>query len=410
MSLPTVAAHVRVIGAGLAGLSCAVRLAAAGRRVTVYEAAGHAGGRCRSYRDVKLERRIDNGNHLLLSGNRSVFAYLDEIGAADSLIAPEGDGFPFFDLQNDRCWTVPVGLGCLLKVPGGRLRDYLGGLRLYRAGRGATVSGLLDNKTPVYRNFWEPLTVGILNIRAEEGAACLMGAVLKETIGQGAAACRPRVVREGLSESFVDPALARLKDRVMFNRRLRSLDFGADRVDALNFGDEKVVMAEGESVVLAAPPLVAAALLPGLTVPNDNRAIVNGHFRLEKKREGVSMLGMVGGIGQWLFVRGDVASVTVSAADDLADRTEEIIARSLWAEVAVALGLGGAPLPLYRIVKEKRATFAQTPEQIKHRPGVETAWKNLYLAGDWTDTGLPATIEGAVRSGHAAAGKVLASG
>ncbi|OHC76152.1 MAG: hypothetical protein A3G18_06570 [Rhodospirillales bacterium RIFCSPLOWO2_12_FULL_58_28] len=407
MASPVSVDHVHVIGAGLAGLSCAVRLVAAGRRVTVYESAGHAGGRCRSYRDSRLERRIDNGNHLLLSGNRSAFAYLSEIGSADSLVAPDGDGFPFLDLQDGRRWTVPVGLRCLLKVPGGRWRDYLGGFGLYQAGGEATVAGLLDRRAPVYRNFWEPLAMGILNISAEEGAAHLMGAVLKEIIGQGLAACRPRIVREGLSESFVDPALARLKDRLLFNRRLRSLEFAADKVSALNFGDEKSALAEGESVVLAVPPTVAGALVPGLTVPGDSRAIVNGHFRLDSGREGVSMLGMVGGVGQWLFVRGDIASVTVSAAAGLVDETEEDIARSLWAEVAVALGLGEAPLPPYRIVKEKRATFAQTPEQIKLRPGAVTAWKNLYLAGDWTDTGLPATIEGAVRSGHTAASKAL---
>ncbi len=108
-------------------------------------------------------------------------------------------------------------------------------------------------------------------------------------------------------------------------------------------------------------------------------------------------------------MRGDVASVTVSAADALAEQAGEDIARTLWREVSRALDLGDTPLPAHRVVKEKRATFAQTPEQVKRRPGVRTEWPNLFLAGDWTDTGLPATIEGTILSGRTASEAILNS-
>ncbi len=423
---------VHVIGAGLAGLSCAVRIDAAGLNVTVHEAAGYAGGRCRSYLDSKLDRRIDNGNHLLLSGNRSALAYLSEIGAADSLVAPEGagvagappalkiggtppcvpPGFAFLDLENGGRWTVPAGLSCLLRVPGGRFRDYLDGFRLSRAGPGATVAGILDVEAPVFRNFWEPLCVGVLNISAEEGAASLMAAVLGETLGLGAAACSPRVVREGLSESFILPALKKLENKVLFNHRLKSIELSVDKAASLDFGGgDNVVLGDGDHVVLAVPPLTAADLIPGLEAPRGSRAIVNAHFLMEEKRSsvsaGVSLLGLVGGVSHWLFVRGGIASVTISAADHLAGESNEVLAGRLWPEVAMALGLGGAPMPPVRIVKEKRATFAQTPEEIMRRPGPVTKWRNLLLAGDWTNTGLPATIEGAIRSGQNAAAEII---
>ena len=185
--------------------------------------------------------------------------------------------------------------------------------------------------------------------------------------------------------------------------------FESDRVAGLDFGGNPVAVAPGDCVVLAVPPAGAAALVPGIVTPGTSRAIVNGHFRLATRREDLGFLGLVGGTCQWLFVRGDIASVTVSAADALADEPSAAIAGRFWADVTRALGLGDAPLPLHRIVKEKRATFAQTPEEVARRPGTRTAWRNLCLAGDWTDTGLPATIEGAVRSGRTAADAVLST-
>ena len=120
-------------------------------------------------------------------------------------------------------------------------------------------------------------------------------------------------------------------------------------------------------------------------------------------------IGLIGGVAQWLFVRDDIASVTVSAADALAAESAEVIARKTWNDVAAALGLERDALPTYRILKERRATFAQTPEEMRRRPSVHAgrdAFANVYLAGDWVDTGLPATIEGAVRSGYMAASAI----
>ena len=151
-------------------------------------------------------------------------------------------------------------------------------------------------------------------------------------------------------------------------------------------------------------------MLPGVRVPSESRAIVNAHFRLARPAvppDGSPFLGVIGGSAQWVFVRGDVASVTVSAADAMLDVASEDLAAVLWADVTRALEIADAPLPPFRIVKERRATFAQTPGQVALRPAARTRYANLYLAGDWTDTGLPATIESAVRSGHTAAKLIL---
>jgi hypothetical protein len=118
------------------------------------------------------------------------------------------------------------------------------------------------------------------------------------------------------------------------------------------------------------------------------------------------IIGVVNAATEWLFAFPGRLSVTISAADRLLDTPREELAPKIWAEVAAIAGLPNA-MPPWQIVRERRATFAATPAQDAKRPGPRTAWSNLVLAGDWTQTGLPATIEGAIRSGNRAADLVV---
>lgn len=118
-------------------------------------------------------------------------------------------------------------------------------------------------------------------------------------------------------------------------------------------------------------------------------------------------MGLTGGTAQWVFVRGTIASVTVSAANALLDQPADMLLTALWRDICGALGHLATPQPPGRIVKERRATFRQDPKGALHRPKARTQWSNLVLAGDWTDTGLPATIEGSIRSGRIAAAVLL---
>ncbi|MCB2099679.1 MAG: hydroxysqualene dehydroxylase HpnE [Rhodobacterales bacterium] len=411
--------RVHIIGAGLAGLSCGVRLAERGVPVTLYESAQHAGGRCRSFHDEAMGCRIDNGNHLMMSGNRATMDYLDLIGAQGTLAGPARAEFPFLDTVSGRRWTVRPNAGPIpwwilvhgRRVPRASVQSYLQGIRFLFAGKNHTVADCLDMHTILFRRFWEPFVVAALNADPEEASARLMAPVVMETFARGEKACRPRLVREGLSESLIDPALDYIQRHgglVQMGARLRGLNMDGDRIGALDIaGQDPVALGPGDAVVLAVPPAPAADLVPGLTVPRGNRAIVNAHFRLDGPPKEPTLMGIIGRTAQWIFQRGNVVSVTVSAADLLAEETNEEIANRIWPEVTRIIGLGQAPLPAHRVVKEKRATFAQIPSEVQRRPGTVTNWSNLYLAGDWTDTGLPATIEGAIRSGAKAAGLAM---
>jgi squalene-associated FAD-dependent desaturase len=409
-------ARTYVIGAGLSGLAAAVKLAERGIDVTLCEGAGQAGGRCRSFYDDVLGCLIDNGNHLLLSGNTSAMSYLALIGAQNTIAGPAKAVFPFLDLETGERWTVEPGkspvplwiFDAQRRVPGTKPAQYGASLKLFLASRKATVEAALGGTGALYRRFWEPLAVAVLNTPADRAAARLLIPVLLETFARGEAACRPRIVRDGLSESLVAPALAYLARHhatLRFGERLVGIDSAGGRVTALRFAKGTQALETGDAVVLALPPAGAAAMLPGLPVPTESFPIVNVHYRLSQPVNAgaePSLLGLVGGVAHWLFIRGRIVSVTISAAEPLVQEPAEAIAEKVWHDVARALRLS-EPLPPHRVVKERRATFAQTPSALAQRPPSRTALANLALAGDWTDTGLPATIEGAIRSGFKAA-------
>ena len=412
---------VHIIGAGISGLSAAVRLSNANYKVHVHEATQQAGGRCRSYFDAATNLTIDNGNHLLLSGNRHAVAYAKSIGTEAGLVGPKRAQFPFVDISTGRRWQLDLGDSRLplwvfdkgRRVPDTGLRDYLALMPLIWAGTDKLVGNAIPCEGTLYQRLVQPLLLAALNVDPPEGSAGLAGAIVRETLLAGGQACRPLIARDGLSSVLIEPAIKLLQDNgatVQFGHELRRFSMSADKVGELNFGDDTITLAPEDAVVLAVPPRAAASLLPGLKTPGKFRAIVNAHFRFDPPKDAPAILGVVGGLVEWLFAFPGRLSVTISNGDRLVDMPREELAQAIWRDVCNAAGVQGdlPPLPPWQIVRERRATFEATPEQNALRPGPVTAFKNLFLAGDWTDTGLPATIEGSVRSGDRAADLVLA--
>jgi squalene-associated FAD-dependent desaturase len=329
------------------------------------------------------------------------------------LIGPAHAEFSFVDLASHERWMLRFNDGRLplwifdsrRRVPGTGMLDYLPLRRLLNPAPGKAVGEVIACDGPVYKRLVEPLLLAALNIDPPHGAARLASAVVRETLGAGGRACRPLLARDGLGPTLIGPALAALAQRgggLRLEHQLHAMHFADERIEALEFGGETVALAPDDAVILAVPPYAAAALVNGLDVPNEFRAIVNAHFRIEPPSGATPILGVLNGMVEWIFTFPGRVSVTISAADRLLDTARDVLAKSIWDEVASVTGLPAA-LPPWQIVRERRATFAATPAQDARRPGAQTRWRNLVLAGDWTDTGLPATIESAIRSGHRAA-------
>jgi phytoene dehydrogenase-like protein len=403
-------AAVHVVGAGVAGLVCVLRLADAGRPVVLHEATPGAGGRCRSLPDGG-----DNGTHALVGGNRAALRFLERIGARAGWVEPEPEGLPVFDLSTGRAARValsPLGWTAAgLRPAGVSLGALLALARCALPWRDRPVADVMARHPEFHRGFVEPLTVAALNTPAAEASSRRLGAVLLRAGGRAGA--RLLVAREGLGPDMVEPALAALRSAgadVRFGARLRRVAVEGGRAAALEFEGEAVPLDGGRAAVLALPPWEASRLLPGLAVPLAHAPIVNLHFA-HRTPGPVRFLGLLGALCQWVLVRPEGVSVTVSAGDAEAREDASALAPRAWAEVrraALAFGLAGAwpeaPAPC-RVVKERRATPRHVPGRPPRPP--RRPLLNLALAGDWTHPALPATIEASVLSGEAAARAVL---
>ncbi len=411
---------VHIIGGGLAGLSAAVDLAARGIAIAVYEATDQAGGRCRSYDDAQSGMRIDNGTHILLSGNTAALGFLDRIGATKLVSGAARARFPFSDLgPSRRRWTLDLGAGRLplwmfdgrRRAPDTRARDYLTLARLMWPAPDQALRGIVACKGPAYEQVIRPLLLAALNTEPSDASSDLVRAVVKGSIAQGGGSCRPYLAPRGLSAAFVEPAIAYLENKgglLHFGHQLRRCIVTADSVTGLDFGAGVVPVHPQDAVVLAIPPWAARSIIPQIKAPDEFRAIVNAHFRITPPRGLEPMIGILNGTAEWIFFFEDRICATISGADRFMKHTKDELASMIWQDVQRVAGVP-AELPPWQVVRERRATFAATPAQNAKRPGMRTAWRNLALAGDWTDTGLPATIESAVRSGSRAAAFVMQS-
>ncbi|KGB91461.1 FAD binding domain protein [Burkholderia multivorans] len=407
---------VHVIGAGLAGLSAAVELQRRGRRIVLHDAHAHAGGRCRSWFDSTLGTTVDSGLHRVFAGQAATQRYLRTIGAADQLTGPSSSEFPVVDLASQQRWTLRFGnrrwpswlFDATARAPGTTPLDYasLASLAFARTGRSLAQTMRCDGV--LWERWLRPHFLRVLNVEPRHATAELARAALCGTLAAGGPGCRPLVARHGLGSAFVEPALRMLQHggaQIRLRSRLDALEFGArgNAVDALAAGGQRIDLAPGDAVVLAVPPDVAQPLVPDLAAPDAFGAVATAYFAAEPPPGAPLDTTVINGVADAVRTGESQLAATVHDAGRWLDLPREALARRLWEDVARVTGANAAVVPPWQLVVEPRAGFAAVPSQEMKRPAVRTRWTNLVLAGDWIATGLPATIEGAIRSGQQAA-------
>lgn len=427
--------QIHIIGGGLAGLAAAVSLSQrSDAQVILYESSPSLGGRARSFYDAHLDRTIDNGNHLILSGNEAVFKYLNLIDATNSLMGSGYPLFPFVDLEEDKRWDLLLSKGrfpwwiffAKHRVPDFKFPELFALWKLLKADTQQTVADCLVNGQ-LARRLLKPFAVSALNTSCDAGSALLLGSVVRQSMMKGGKACIPYFPKEGLSETFVQPALSLIAlqgGKIHTKSRLSELHVHEGKIDYFVMNNEKIEVGPQDKVVLALSAHVAeqilGALCPKVKVPNQFESILNLHYavnpnlRVKGSVDKAKFVGVIGGISEWIFIKPGVISVTVSAANRFIGCQHENLASLIWQEVYEVLSpfvqtFLPEAIPHYRLLWEKRASFVATVEQNHRRPSCYTPYQNLFLAGDWVATGLPATIEGAIRSGFGAAEAVFSS-
>lgn len=439
--------RVIIAGGGLAGLAAAVRLSEHPLNVLLLESAPRLGGRAWSFPHAYSSGEVDNGQHVMMGCYRDTLDYLARIGRTHFIERRRGLALQFLHADGRRAvlqagrlphpfGQVPAFFRFRLLTAGSRLRILRVAARL-RSLRGKELDALdamdaaswlrsLGQRDDAMRCFWQPLVLATMNTEPGRASAKLLAVVLREIFLRDAEAADILLPRKGLSSVFVDSAREILEKRgcdIRLKSGVERLMTEDDSVTGVRLADGTVHSAE--AVIGALPPWALQRIfersesraLPAIDferfVPSP---IVSVHVWLRGGLDSGPMTGLLDTTLQWVFEKGGDGdgsrhySCTISAAAArVMDMNEEDLRALLLRELRILRpDLREQDILRVLAVREKRATFLPLPGMERVRPATRCGMSGLYLAGDWTATGMPATIEGAIRSGYTAADAVTA--
>jgi squalene-associated FAD-dependent desaturase len=440
--------EVLIVGGGFAGLAAAVALAKAGRRVCLLEQKPHLGGRARSFVDPQSGSVVDNGQHLLMGCYHSTLEFLKEIGTLDRIAWQPNLRVHFVEpggkLTTLSCPNLPSPWHLLAGVLRSNSFNWSEKLQIARLGRRLekerkAVDGArqltveewltrLGQSERVRRNFWDLISIAALNEDPRRAAAAIFARILKLALFTSPADSRLAIPRAGLSECYTEAARAFIEARGGRIETGRSI-----KVLCINRGVcDGVLLAEGEkiaaaSIVSAVPWYEFIRLVPGDLLRSEPyftsilalrpAPIISINFWFDRAITDLDFVGLRGTTIQWLFNRSRIPGSGENAIALVLSGAHQHVVRAKEELLAVALRDLAELFPESRaakvlhslVIKERFATFSPCVGVDELRPSAKSPIRGLYLAGDWTATGLPATIEGAVQSGYAAAREILQS-
>lgn len=420
-----------VVGGGLAGLSAAVSLTKKNIHVHLIEASPKFGGRAYSFLDEESGNEIDNGQHLLLGCYYETIEFIKSIGATSLFnfqkqleinfvprdkikyqLKPTELPYPlglFFGLLNYDALSIADKIKIILliaQLPFIQSEKYL---------NISVEDWLIDQSQSrnCIKSFWEIIAVGALNSKLKDASAKIFIDILKIIFLKGSDASAMIIPKVGLSKAFVDPAINFLKNNnAELSLSEKLLEISITKNKAVAVRTDKSSINEFDAVVLAIPSYALSRINEkNLIIENDRTdlttsSIVTLHLWLKENKLKKPFYAFIDSRLHWVFNHGEYITTVTSNADELIEKSQEELFSIISAELFVYLGIIGENISRYKIIKEKRATFIPNRENLLKRPFAKTKLENVFLAGDWTNTGLPATIEGAIKSGNTAAEEV----
>ena len=358
---------VHIVGMGISGLSAAFYLTKSNvDDIALYDAAARPGGRCHSFFDKKLNALIDNGTHLMLGANKALLEMLDTCPSPTPL-KKCGNDITFFKKDGS----------------------------FFRINTAHPFRSML--KMPV---IFPLLCESVMNTPVRQADMSLFFKTALKCFGKNNGEIR--LADPSLSDCVIKPVVDFLKNKnVSFNFSKRLLEI---KNKTLFFAKSvPIELNSNDKVILATDPENLSRLLP-TAKKMPFQTIVNIHYKARIKPENnPDFAGLVGMTAHWFFIKRDILSVTISAANSLMEKfSPDTLACLVWNELSPLLNLP-KQIPDYRIICEKRATVLQTKAVNRLRLKTDIGSDFIFLAGDTTKTGLPCTMEGSVRSGYDAA-------
>lgn len=419
--------RIIVIGGGFAGLSAAVYLIKAGHKVELIEASPKLGGRAYSFRDDISGTIVDNGQHIFMGCYKETLKFLRLIGADKNFIYQENLKVNFLNeqrrlyrLESTRLFyplNLFFGLLNFEALPFiDRLKLLKFFLKIYFYSeeelKTLSVHQWLETEGQnevIRKTFWDFIAIGALNTNVNKASAKVFADILKEIFFRGNKAATIVLPAYGLTESYCNEA----KNYIEKNGSSIHLSEQVISCEILHNEINKVITSKRTlsdfNYVISCIPWFALEKLykdESINLNFEHSAILTIHIWLSESKLKEDFYGLIGSPIHWIFTHKDFITIVSSDANELIEKTKEELFEMAAVELKKYTGIERDEIKSYKIIKEKRSTFVPDNESLDKRPGTRTKIKNLFLAGDWVNTGLPSTIESAVKSGRLAAKEI----
>jgi squalene-associated FAD-dependent desaturase len=421
-----------IIGGGISGLTAASILSSKNIDIFLIESSPKLGGRTYSFTDKETETEIDNGQHILMGCYKDTHTFLNLIGAQNNFDYQKNLYLKFIDRNKDQFQLnasslfYPFNLlSAINNYDALDLQDKIPFIRLLlklpfiskSSLRKISVKQWLEKEkqsSNTINSFWEILCIGAMNTSLEKASALVFYEILIKIFFNGNVAATIVLPKYGLNDSIINPAssfIAKNGGKIIFSETVKEVVVKNQKIVALK--SEKNLYENFDFVISAIPLHALEKIIPKgileIDLELNYSTILNIHIWLNENILQEKFYGLLSSPLHWIFIKEKHINIVISDADYLAEKSKEEILNFVIEELEKYTSMKREDIKHYKIIKEKRATFVPDIATLEKRPNSKTSLKNLFLAGDWTNTGLPSTIESAVKSGRNAAELVLNS-